>query len=124
VQDGDGAGHGSQPTAAYAVERLERRLEEKRVSATSVGQEERMQSLRYGEDQVKVFDREQVARLGFHPAGLVQALALGAVAIPTGVEEGDLTTAVIAHLEVAAQKRRPARGDVSDHPAAVGAQSL
>src|SRR3989442_8990553 len=41
--------------------------------------------------------------------------------VSAGVVEGDLAAAVVAHLEMAAQKGRPARHDVSDHPAAVAA---
>jgi hypothetical protein len=73
---------------------------------------------------VKVLDGQKTARLGLYPSSLIETLAFGAVTVPAGVIEGDFAIAVVAHLEVATQKRRPARGDVSDHPAAVGSQSL
>lgn len=124
VQDGDRTGQGPQPPPAYVMERLEGGREEKRVAAASLGQEEGMQSRGHCEDEVEVLHREQTARLRLHPPGLFQALALGAVAVPAGVVEGDLTAAVVAHLEMAAQERRPARRDVADHPAAVPPQLL
>src|SRR5688572_29109924 len=101
MQDGDCAGHRSQPSTAHAMECLEGGLEEERVASSSVGEEEGMQSLRHREDQVEVLHREQTARLSFHPPCLLQALAFGAVAVPAGVIERDLTPAVVAHLEVA-----------------------
>src|SRR5438876_7834161 len=101
------------------MERLEGGLEEKRVAAASLGQEEGMQSRGHREDQVEVLHGEQTARLGLHPPGLLQALALGTVAVSAGVVERDLAAAVVAHLEMAAQERRQARHDVSDHPAAI-----
>jgi hypothetical protein len=106
------------------MERLEGGLEEKRVAASSLGEEEGMQSCGHREDEVKVLHREQTARLRLHPPGLFQALALRAVAVAAGVVEGDLPAAVLAHLGMSAQKRRPARRDVSDHPAAVPPQLL
>src|SRR2546427_7422013 len=103
------------------MERLEGRLEEEPVAAPSLGQEEWMQSRGHGEDQVEVLRGEQTTRLRLRPRGLLQALAFGAVSVSAGVVEGDLAAAVVAHLEMAAQKGRPARHDVSDHPAAVAA---
>jgi len=122
VQHRDGAGHGSQTTPADGMERLESDLEEHRVAEAAVGQEERMQCLWHREDQVEVLHREQATRLGLHPACLRQALALGAVAVAAGVVDGSFTAAVIAHLDVAAQMRRSAHHDVSNHPTALRPQ--
>jgi hypothetical protein len=119
VQHGNGAGQGSQPTSTNVMKRLDGRREEERVTASAVREEERMQSRGDRENQVEVLHGEEAARLGLHPPGLLEALALGAVTVATGVVQRDLAGAVVAHLEVAAQKRRPARHDVSDHPAAV-----
>jgi hypothetical protein len=124
VEDGDRAGQGSQPTSAYVMERLESGLEEKRVAASALGQEEWVQSRWHREDEVKVLHREQSARLRLYPPGLLQALALGTVAVSAGVVERNLAPAVVAHLEMAAQERRPARHNVSDHPAAITPQLL
>src|SRR5687768_8709591 len=85
VEDGDRAGQGSESTLADVMERLEGGLEQERIAAASISQEERMQRARHREDQVEVLHGEQAARLGFHPPGLLQALALGAVSVAAGV---------------------------------------
>jgi hypothetical protein len=96
------------------VEGSEGRLEEQGVALASFGQKEGMQGGRHREDQVEVGHGEKIAGLGFHPACLLQTLALGAMAVPAGVVEGFLSPTVIAHLEVAAQLRRSTSHDVLD----------
>ena len=78
-----------------------------------------MQGGRHGEDHVKVRDWEKSSRLSLHPAGLIQALALGAMTVPAGVVEGFLSSTVIADLEMAAQVRRSTHHDVLDHSTAI-----
>lgn len=78
-----------------------------------------MKRARHREDQVEVLHGKQTARLSLYPPGLLQALTLGAVAVPAGIVEGDFASAVVAHLQMAAQDRRPTRNNVLDHPTAI-----
>lgn len=71
VEDGDGAGHGTQPAPADVMERLEGGPEQHRIAASSIGQEERMQCARHREDEVEVLHGEQIARLGLYPPSFV-----------------------------------------------------
>jgi hypothetical protein len=124
VQNCDRAGQGTEPPAAHVMKGLEGGLEQHRVAAPAVGQEEGMQRLGHGEDEVEVLHREEAALLGLDPPSLLEVLTLGAVAVATGVVQGDFARAVVAHKEVATQKRRSARDDVADHPAALRPQPL
>ena len=73
-----------------------------------------MQLRWHREDHVEVGHREQLLLLRFDPTRLFQALALGTVPVATGVVARLLPSAVVAHLQVAAQKRRATVHDVSD----------
>ena len=117
VQHGDRAWGGSQPPLAHRVERPDCSLEEQSVAAAPVRQEKRVQRRRHREDQVEVGHWEQLLLLRLDPPGLLQALALGTMPIPTGVVERLLAATVVAHLEVAAQKRGSTAHDVPDHSA-------
>jgi hypothetical protein len=115
VQHRDCAGRRSQPSLAYGVERADGALEEQRVAAALISQEKRMQLRRHGEDQVEIRHGEQLALLRLDPSRLLQTLALGAVSVSTRVVERLLAATVIAHLKMAAQKRRSTPQNVSDH---------
>jgi len=64
---------------------------------------------------VEIRHGEQLALLRLDPSRLLQTLALGAVSVSTGVVERLLAATVIAHSEMAAQKRRSTPQNVSDH---------
>jgi len=124
VQDCDRAGQGTEATAAHVMQRLEGGVEEHRIAAPAVGEEEGMQRLGHGEDQMEVLHRQEAALLGLDPPSLLEVLALGAMAVATGVVQGDFASAVVAHKQVATQKRRSARDDVVDHPTALKPKPL
>jgi hypothetical protein len=115
VQHGNRARRGAEPSLADSVERPDRRFEEQRVARPPVGQEEKVELRRHREDQVKIGHREKLVLLCLDPACLLQVLALGAMPVPAGVVEGLLAATVVAHLQMAAQKRRSTRDDISDH---------
>src|SRR5712691_4182931 len=97
VKHRDRARGRSQPALAHGMECLERSLEEEGIAATPVCQKEGMQCRRHREHQVEVGHREKAAGLSFYPACLLQTLALGTMAIPAGVVERFLPSAVVTH---------------------------
>lgn len=78
-----------------------------------------MECGRHGEDEVEVGHGEQLPLLRLDPASLFQPLALGAMPISAGVVDRLLATTRIAHVEVAAQKRRSTLHEVTDHSTAL-----
>src|SRR5450759_1592898 len=64
-----------------------------------------------GEHEVKVVDGQDALEAGLDPAGLVERLTLGAVAISARVVGGRLETAGGAEVEMAAERGRPTRDD-------------
>jgi hypothetical protein len=56
-----------------------------------------------GEDDVEVGDGEQIGASRFEPVFLVEALALGAVAVAAGVVDGAAVTTAVTLLEMATQ---------------------
>jgi hypothetical protein len=119
VKDGDGSWGHSQTALAHGMERSYGSLEEQRVGATPLCQEEGVQGRGHSEDHVEIRYRKEASRLNFHPPGLLQALTLGTMAVPAGVVEGLFSAAVIAHLEMATQKRRSTHHDVADDPTTI-----
>jgi hypothetical protein len=119
VKHSDRAWGCSQAALTHALKCAECGLEEQAVAVAPLCQEERVQGRWYGENQVEIGHGKKVARLGFDPARLLQALALGAMAVAAGVVEGLFAAAMVAHLEMAAQKRSSTGDDVLDHPTTV-----
>jgi len=71
------------------------------------------------EDDMMVFDRQQVLCLLVEPTGAGQCLALGTVAVATRVVGDPLSATIEAMLDMAAQRRRAARRQVAQRfPAA------
>ena len=68
---------------------------------------------RQREDHVEVLDRQQVLGLAVEPAGAGQGLALGTVAVAARVVGDALVAAVEAALDVPAQRRGAAAGQVA-----------
>jgi len=60
------------------------------------------------EDDVEVRDREEVGAAGLDPIVLGEELALGTVAVATGVIDGTSLPAAVTLLEVTAEGRRAA----------------
>jgi hypothetical protein len=82
-----------------------------------------MERRRHCEDDVEVGNGEKIARLPFDPESLIETLALRTVSIATGVVGRVLVVAVLAVLEVAAEGRRAARGEIGDDSSLVPRQS-
>jgi hypothetical protein len=106
------------------VESSDDGLEEQRVTAAPIGQEKRVERRGHREDKVEVGNWENVLLLRLDPACLFQTLTLGAMPVPTRIVEGLLATTVVADLEVAAQKRRSTRHDVSDYSTTLAPEFL
>ena len=86
--------------------------EQQVVDDPRVLQGDRAEGRREGEDDVEVLDREQLGRPGLDPPRRLGGLALGAVAVAARVV-GDLPVAApVAVLDVPAQGRRAAAGQV------------
>jgi hypothetical protein len=66
-------------------------LEQEVADDFLVGQRQGVQLVRESKDQMEVADRQQFSLAVFQPAGFSQALALGAMAIPTGNGELSIT---------------------------------
>jgi hypothetical protein len=124
VKHGDRTWCRAQPSLAHGVKSSDRGLEKQRVTAASIGQEQRVERRGNREDQVEVGYREKVLLLRLDPACLLQTLALRAMPVPAGVVERLLATTLVADLEVAAQKRRSTRHDVSDYSTTLAPEFL
>jgi hypothetical protein len=124
VQHSDRARRSSESSLAHGVECPDRRLEEQRVARPPVSQEERVECGWHGEDDVKVGDGEELILLCLDPACLFQVLALGAMPVPARIVEGLLAATVVAHLEVATQKWRSTRDDISNHSTTITPELL
>src|SRR5687767_13475768 len=123
VQDGDNAGSGSEVPPTDVVQGFPGGGKEHLEALAAVIEEKGVQRWRHCEDDVEVGNGEQVLTLRSDPSGLVEALALWAVPVPTGVVEGLLAAAVVAHLQVPAEDRRAAQHDVTDRPASIAAET-
>lgn len=115
VKHGNGAGNGTESALGYGVESFDCRLEEQGVASSSIHQEERVKGSRHSEDEVEVQYGEELLLLRFDPASLIETLALRTMPVSAGVVERLLPPTLVAHLEVASQKRRSTSDDVSDH---------
>jgi hypothetical protein len=82
-----------------------------------------MQDIGHGEDDVMILGGQQVFLLRFEPARLLEALALGAVAVATAVVRDSLVAAGVTFVDVTTPGCRPARRDVSDNARLLLAQS-
>jgi hypothetical protein len=63
------------------------------------------------EDEVEIVDGQDALKAGLDPTGLIERLTLGTVAISAGVVGRRLEAAVRAAVQVAAERRCPARDD-------------
>jgi hypothetical protein len=119
MKDGNRAGNGSDSALGYGMESFKCRLEEQRVASSSIHKEKRVKGCGHGEDEVEVRYGEELLLLRFHPASLLETLALRTVPVSAGVVERLLPPTLVAHLEVASQERRSTSDDVSDHSTTV-----
>ena len=85
---------------------------------------DRAERRREGEDDVEVFDGEQLGFPGLHPVGGGGGLALGAVAVAARVVGDLLMPALVALLDVSAQRGGAAGGDVAQGAALLGRERV
>ena len=91
-----------------------RGTEQEIVDDPGVLKRERREQLRDREDHVRVGYRQHLGLASFEPGLLGAALTLRTVAVPARVVGDPLVSAGVARIDVAAQARRPARGDPLD----------
>jgi hypothetical protein len=88
-----------------------------------MGTKERMELIGDGEDNMVVFDRQQMLLLRGEPAELLKTLALRTVPIPARIV-GDLSKPTsLTLVEVTAEGGGPATQDVSHHKRLLAVES-
>ncbi len=92
------------------------RLEQEVVEEALVDPNQRIEPMREGEDDVEVGNGQQQGLLGCEPFGPGAALALGAVAIATGVVTEPFRAAPLTHFDMAAESSRAALRNRPQHP--------
>src|SRR3990167_3237042 len=108
VQDGDDA-HGSTKTGAAKLKQgLTDGFEEKAEENLFVGEDQAVENVRQGKDQMKVTHGQKLRGLPLKPLGLGQRLAFRAVAVTAGVVGRVLKAASVALLEMTSQLSRAA----------------
>ena len=102
------------------------RLAKEAEEVEAVFPNERAQLGGQGENDVEVVDGQDVLDPPLDPAGLGQALALGAVPIAARVvgRPAEVTVAGRAHIEVSAQSLGPAELDIAHDLALVSGQNV
>jgi hypothetical protein len=101
---------------------LGNRSEEEVVAEPCVGKEERVKLLGDGKDGVVVLDGEDVLLPRFHPAGFVEGLALGTVAIAAGIVPDLQMPTRLTGLDVAPERRGTAARDRPHSPLLLGGE--
>jgi hypothetical protein len=96
-------------------ERLGRRAEQDRIDDRLVLECDLSGWRRYGEDDVEVLDWKQLGLSRRQPLSTRQPLALRTMAIATGVIGDARCTAIVALLDMPAERRRPTRRDGTHH---------
>ena len=76
------------------------------------------------ENDVEVVSVKDLPLLFFQPNGLGKVLTLWTVSVPTGVVGGNGVTAVVAQVEVPAQRRGSAVTDIPNRLGLFGAQPM
>ena len=92
-------------------------LKEEAVDHPGVLQGDRVERRGESEDDMEVFDGEQLGLACLHPVGGSGGLALGAVAVAARVVGDLLMPAPVTRLDVPAQRGGPTGGDVAKHAA-------
>jgi hypothetical protein len=97
--------------------------EEEVVRDAWIGEEDGVEFLRDGEDDVMIFDGEDILLACLDPSGLVETPTFGAVAITAGVIPDLRMPAGVADLDVAPECRRAAARDRAHRPLLLGGES-
>jgi hypothetical protein len=116
MQDGGDRDRDAKPTAGDLLQGLGDGGEQEAIGHPRGGEEERVQLGGHGEDDMKVLDGEQVAALRFDPPHGLEALALGAMAIATGVVRDLLMPALRTRASVPPERRGAALGEGPEDP--------
>src|SRR6056297_2360849 len=116
VQQGDVAELAFEPPLRIVREALQNPaddMEELVEQQLPVGVHQRVQAVRQSEDQMEILHRKDLAHSPSGPLAARMALAGRAVAVLAGVVDWQLASAVVAAVDVPAQRGRPAQ----QHPA-------
>lgn len=113
VQDGGDAEVRSKSrwVAAECQQGLRGCPKEQREDPTTIALYERPERSGQREDHVEVVRRQEPGEALLNPLRLAQALALGTVAVTTGIVGGTLVPTGVAHVEVTAEGGRPTQLD-------------
>ena len=99
-------------------------FEKKVVNLFGVGFCEGIQLVGKRENDVEIVSVKDPSLLFFQPNGLGEILALRTVPVPTGVVGGNGVTAVVAQVEVPAQRRGSAVTDIPNRLGLFGDQPM
>ena len=116
VQDGGDRDPDAEPTAGDLLQGLGDGGEQEAIGYPRDGEEEIVQLRGHGEDDMKVLDGEQVAALRFDPARCLEALAFGAMPIPTRVVRDLLMPALRTLAPVPSERSGAALGEGPEDP--------
>ncbi len=115
VQEGDEANPGAQALGGERRERLGGRSHEQAVDRLLVLESDLGRRRRQGEDDVKIGNRQQLGLTSGEPLRARRPLALPAMAVSARVVSDAGEPAVVTALDMAAEGRRAAGRDRSDH---------
>jgi hypothetical protein len=110
--------------ASKGGECFSRRSEEQIVNDPRPIERQRTKLVGQGEDDVEVFNREQVGTSRLGPVGLSQRLTLGTVSVAARVIDGTPVPAAITGFEVPAEGGRSAITECADHLVLDGTQPM
>lgn len=81
VQDGDDAQGSTEATSAKLKQRFTNGFKKNPEHDLLVGEDQAVEIIRQGENQMKISHRQKLSGLLFQPPGFAQGLAFGAVAV-------------------------------------------
>jgi hypothetical protein len=90
-------------------------MEEQVIKATLVVQDQRIENVGNGEDDVEVRDRKESVHTCFEPVGPLTGLAFGTVAIAAGIVRDAGESARIAAIDVSAPAGGAAGGQTAQN---------
>jgi hypothetical protein len=124
VQDGDDAQGSTEATSAKLKQRFTDGFKKNPEHDLLIGEDQAVEIMRQGENQMKVSHRQKLTGLFFQPPGFAQGLAFGAVAVTAGVISRTFKAAHIAAIQVATQLFSPTERDGSDNFLLLGRHAM
>ena len=115
VQDGDEAEPGLQAFGGEPSERLGRRAHQQTVDGRLVLERDLGRRRRQGEDDVEIGDRQQLGFARRQPLRPRRALTLRTMPISARIVGDARQPAIVAALDMTAERRRAAGGDRREH---------